>query len=255
MRASSAIRILLWMVVGFGVFAVGLALAGDREAGEMLRIFVALALTFGGLWWLGYHYRVLPRRASFEGQARELALRPERGDPLGLLGSGFALFSRAASAREIENTARGRRGGLELAVVDYWLAPTSAPERDDYERYTCVLTPVPSAWADVSVMPERVVSRLRSTLALPDIETESEEFNRRFEVHSTDRRFALALLDPRMMRWLLEQVPGVGFEALGGRMMLFRPRATTSVDDLAGAVELYDRFLEQVPRVVRDQQL
>ena len=255
MKASTAFKILLWIVVGIGVFALGLMLTGDREAAEMLRISLALALTFGGLWWLGYHYRVLPRRASFEGQARELGLRAERGDPLGLLGSGFALFSRSASAREIENTARGRRGGLEVAVVDYWFAPTSDLQRDDYERYTCVIAPVPSGWPYLSVVPERTASRLRSTFALPDIETESEEFNRRFEVRSTDRRFALALLDPRMMRWLLEQVVDVGFEVLGGRQMLFRPRVTTSLDDLARAVELYDRLLEQIPRVVRDQQL
>ena len=255
MKASTAIRILLWIVVGIGVFALLPLLAGDPEAVEMLRISAALALTFGGLWWLGYHYRVLPRRASFEGQARELGLRAERGDPLGLLESGFALFHRAASAREIENTARGRRDGLELALVDYWLAPTSAPQRDDYERFTCVVTPAPSGWPDLSAVPEGVASRLRSTFALPDIETESEEFNRRFEVRSTDRRFALALLDPRMMQWLLGQALGVGFESLGGRLMVFRPRATTSVDDLARAVELHGRFLEQIPRLVRDQQL
>ena len=255
MRVSTANRVLLWIVVGIGAFGLLLVLAGDREGVDMLRIFVALALTFVGLWWLGYHYRVLPRRESFAGQARDVGLRAERGDPLGLLGSGFALFHWAASAREIENTARGRRGGLELAVVDYWLAPTSASERDDFERYTCVITPAPAGWPELSVVPERIASRLRSRLALPDIETESEEFNRRFEVRSTDSPFASALLDPRMMQWLLEQVAGVGFEGLGGRLMLFRPRATTSVDDLARAIELHDRFLEQIPHVVRDRQL
>jgi len=74
-------------------------------------------------------------------------------------------------------------------------------------------------------------------------------------VRSTDRRSALAFLDARMMAWLLEQIPGVGFEVLGGTSMLFRPRVTTSVDDLSRAVELHDRFLERIPRVVRAEQL
>jgi len=92
---------------------------------------------------------------------------------------------------------------------------------------------------------------MMSTLGLPDIEMESERFNRRFEVRSADRRFTSTLLDQRMMEWLLEQVPGVGFEVLGGRLMVFRPRVTTSLDDLARAVELHDGFLERVPTVVR----
>lgn len=255
MRASTANRILLWIVLGIGVFALLLLLTGDEEAVETLRIFVVVAITIGGLWWLGYHYRVLPRRESFEAQARELGLRAERGDPLGLLQLPFTLFRWAASVREIENTARGRRGGLDLRVVDYWFAPTSSTEYDDNERYTCVLAHAPPTWPDLSVVPERIASRLRSALALPDIRTESEEFNRRFEVRARDRRFALAFLDARMMAWLLEQLPGVGFEVLGGTAMLFRPRITTSLDDLSRAVELHDRFLEQIPRVVRAGQL
>lgn len=254
MRASTANRILLWIVAGMGAAAL-LALAkGDPDARDLVGGFVFVAVVVGGLSWLGYRYRVRPRRESFEGQARELGLRAERGDGLGLLDLPFRLFRWAASVREIENTARGWRAGHDLVVADYWFAPTSAPEYDDYERYTCVLTQAAPSWPDLSVVPERIASRVRSTLAMPDIETESEQFNRRFEVRSTDRRFALAFLDALMIRWLLEQLPGVGFEILGGRLMLFRPRVTTSVDDLSRAVELFDRFQERIPRVVRPSQ-
>jgi hypothetical protein len=58
------------------------------------------------------------------------------------------------------------------------------------------------------------------------------------------------MLDARMMAWLLEQVPGVGFEALGGRLMVFEPRLRSSVDDLARALRRYEEFLEHVPGVV-----
>lgn len=88
-----------------------------------------------------------------------------------------------------------------------------------------------------------------------DIHTESERFDRRFEVRSPDRRFALAFVDARMMRWLLEQPPGVGFEILDGWLMVFRPRTTTSLDDLGRTVELYDGFRERIPGVVRNDQL
>jgi len=70
------------------------------------------------------------------------------------------------------------------------------------------------------------------------------------EVHADDRRFASAFVDARMMAWLLEQVPGMGFEVLGGRLMVFRPRVTTSVDDVSRALELFEGLTERVPRVV-----
>lgn len=54
-----------------------------------------------------------------------------------------------------------------------------------------------------------------------------------------------------MIAWLLDELPGVGLEVLGGTSMLFRPRVTTSLDDIARTVELHDRFLERIPRAVR----
>lgn len=255
MRASTATRILLGVVGVMGVYVLIEAVSGGPGVRDALGGFVFVALLIGGALWLGFRYRVAPRRASFGSQAEEAGLHADPGDPLRLLELPFALFGRAASVRAIENTATGIRGGANVVVADYWFSPSSAPERDDYRRFTCVLTNAPAWWPAMSVVPEDLVARLRSTFALPDIETESEVFNRRFEVRSADRRFALAFLDARMLRWLIEQVPGVGFEVLGERLMLFRPRVTTSVDDIARAIELHDRFLEQIPRVVRDQQL
>ena len=83
---------------------------------------------------------------------------------------------------------------------------------------------------------------------LSDLRTESEEFNRRFDVRAADRRFANALLDQRMMAWLLEQAPDSGFEIVDGRLMVFRARVTASLDDVARALELADGFSQRVPR-------
>lgn len=250
MKASTASRWLLWIVGVMGGFALIRLVAGHPEAREDLGRFVAVGILLGGLAWLGYRFRVLPRRESFAGQAHELGLRAERGDPLGLVDRPFVLFRWMASVRDVENTATGRRGGVDVVIADYWFSPTSAAERDDYELYTCVLSPVPPGWADLSVVPERLASRMRTAVGLGDLGTESEEFDRRFEIRSGDRRFASAFVDARMMAWLLEQLPGVGFELSDGWLMVFRPRATTSVDDLARALELHDAFLDRIPRVV-----
>jgi hypothetical protein len=252
MKVSSARRIPLWIGACWAAFVVILFIARAPDAGELLGQLLVVGGTIGGLFYLGYRFRVLPRRRSFQGQARELGLRPELGDTRGLMQLPFSLFRWMASARDMENTASGTWRGADIVVGDYWFARSGRPEKEDYERYTCVLTAAPSTWSDLSVVPERIASRLRGAIGLDDIEMESEQFNRSFEVRAMDPLFASAFVDARMMEWLLSQVPGVGFEVLGGRLLVFRPRMTASVDDLARALELLDAFLAHVPRVVAD---
>ena len=175
---------------------------------------------------------------------------PQAGDPFGLLDLPFTLFHWAGSVRQIENTATGSHDGHEIVIADYWFAPTAAQRYDDYERYTCVIGPSMAGWSDLTVVPERLVSRLRDAIALPRNDTELEEFNRAFQIRSADARFASAFVDARVMAWLLEQGPGVGFEIAAGRVMVFRRRATVSLDDVADSLALYDAFIERVPTVV-----
>lgn len=227
-------------------------LKGDPGAGDLARQ-VAFALVFvGGLFWLGYRFRVLPRRASFADQTEVLELRAEPGDPLRLLKEPFALFRWTGSVREIENTASGTHRGQEVTIVDYWFAPTGAAEYDDYERYTCVVAPAMVGWPDLSVVPERLASRTLGAIGMRDIELESERFNGTFHVRSSDPRFASAFVDARMMAWLLERREGVGFEVLDGRLMVFRRRPIASLDDVAATLSLFDAFRDRIPRVVRD---
>jgi hypothetical protein len=220
------------VIVFMGLAALLALVQGDPEARELVGGFFLVAVMFGGLLWLGQHYRVGPRRASFQDQAEQAGLRSEPGDPFGLLDSPFALFGRMASVRDIENTATGTRNGVRTVVADYWYAPSSDPQLDDYLRYTCVLTDTPAWWPDLSVVPESLAARLRSTVAMSDIGTESEAFNRRFEVRSADPRFASAFLDARMIEWLLQVDPGVGFHISGANQMTVRPRATPRHDDV-----------------------
>ena len=251
MRSGTANRILWWIVGVLGVSAVVSILRGEPQGRELFGGFLFVAFVVGVLSWLSQRYRVRPRRDSFDDQARRAGLRAEAGDPYGLLDAPFALFGRAASVRDIENTASGVRGGERVVVVDYWYAPSSDPSLDDYRRYTCVVTETPSWWADVSVMPKGLADLLRSVLPLPELRTESDEFGRRFEVRAADRRFAIALMDQRMMAWLLEQPADVGFEVVAGRLMVFRGRAASSLDDVGRTLELADRFGQRVPSVVR----
>jgi hypothetical protein len=249
MKASTAARILIG--IG-GLLLVGtllVAVKGDPRAGDLARQVVFAIAFVGGISWLGYRFRVEPRRRSFADQADALSFRAEPGDPQRLLEEPFALFRWVGSVRAIENTATGTHRGRAATVVDYWFAPTGAERYDDYERYTCVLVDAENGWPDVCVVPERLGSRTLGAIGWRDQDLESDAFNRAFHVRAADPRFASAFVDARMMAWLLEH-RDCGFEVLGGRLMLFRRRTTVSLDDLAATLDLYDAFRARVPGVV-----
>ena len=250
MRPATALRIAVGVGVVWSATVLLLLATGDPDAPGLLKQLLAVSITVVGIAWAGYRYRILPRRGSFESQARDAGLQAQAGDPLGLLQMPFAMFRRSASARDLENTAWGLRNDRETVVADYWLAPSSDTTRDDYERFVCVIDLARPEWPNVSVVPTGLASILKGAVGLDDVDLESDRFDRVFDVRTTDRRFASALLDARMMEWLLLQPPGVGFEVVGGKLMVFGPRPRTSIDDLPRALRRFDGFLDQVPPVV-----
>jgi hypothetical protein len=251
MRRSTAVGIAAIVAVAWAATLVLMFATGDPHANDLLRELLGLSVLAGAIAWATYRFRVRPRRESFKGQARDAGLHAGSGDPLGLLASGFSIFRRVASIRELENTAWGRWRGREVVVADYWYVPGTNTTRHDEQRFICVVDEARPGWPDLVVVPAGIGAVLRDAVGMSDLDTESERFNRAFEVRAADRRFASAMLDARMLQWLLAQAPGVGFEILGGRLMVFEPRMRSSVDDVARALERYDAFLEHVPPVVR----
>jgi hypothetical protein len=55
---------------------------------------------------------------------------------------------------------------------------------------------------------------LRPRIQMKRVKFEWEQFNRSVEVHSVDRWFATAMLDPRMMEWLEQNLPNMVIKSL-----------------------------------------
>jgi len=248
MRARTASR---WLIGIFAFLIVVLslmALGGDDEARSILRQVVVAAVFVGGLSYLSYRYKIAPRRAVFSDQARSVGLVPVEGDPTGILASGFELFTRRASVRDIETTATGTWRQRDVVVADYWYAPTSNTQIDDYVRVVCALFPVPGSWPRLLVIPERIATLVGDVLLDRDPGTESELFNRSFAIRADDRRFASAVLDARMLEWILALPRPVGFEIATGRLLCFVPRQTDG--DVRAALETGEGFLQRIPHAV-----
>ncbi len=159
------------------------------------------------------------RRRQFETLARTHGLSYYPQDPFGTLGLPFEVFRRGHS-RKVRNVLVGRSpvDGSEVRAFDYTYTTGSGKNSQTHNK-TCVMSYLGTAWPNLGVEREGLFNRFKDFVGLRDIELESEEFNRAFEVRCADRRFATAFLDPTMMDVLLRSGIDDGLE-VGGSWML-----------------------------------
>jgi hypothetical protein len=189
------------------------------------------------------------RRQEFFSFARGFGFEYARRDPFGLLDLPFRLFTRG-DGRGIENVLWGRWKGQPVKVCDYWYydehRDSEGRTRRTYHRFNCGVLEVGAAFPPIVVSRERLLSRLADHLGFRDIEFESEEFNRRFQVQAGDRRFAYELVDARMMRWLLSLERSVCFEVAGRWILAYHGRVPpAALIPLIGAAS---EFRDRIPR-------
>lgn len=239
MRRATAVRVL----IGMFVVAVPLVwLTGDRRLARELLV-TGLVI---GFFVVLVALRKRPRREAMRDEARRLGLEWSPSDPFDLLDAPFALFrwSRAASA-EFDNVLRGSWHGLAVRVFDYAYARGEHRER----RLSCGLVAIPGGWPTTVIRPEGATTTLADHVGLPDIEFESEGFNRAFDVRSDDPRFASAIVDARMMAWLLELGNGWGFEIRDRWVLGYRDQVQPW--EIQGVLSTLEAFLGQIPRAAR----
>lgn len=213
---------------------------------SLVVLFVVLAIAIAvGTWYLREQ-----RRKEIAAVAARLGFRYSREDPFGLVDLPFALFGRG-DGRGCENVLWGSASGRDVRLFDYWYFDESTDAEGHtsrtYHRFSCALTQIDALCPHLSVRREGFFSRLADHVGLRDIEFESDEFNRTYQVESEDRKFAFALLDARMMEWLLG-TDGWSFEVHGSLALCaihrLRPR------ELPMAIEALAGFCEHVPPVV-----
>ena len=161
----------------------------------------------------------------------------------------FALLSHVPPPRNVGNALTGTWQGLRVAVFDVWTTGSNVPTPETRGRaYSCVMVPVPGWWPPFLVDRERGERGLADVAVLRDVELESEEFNRAYQVQGADARFVSALLDARMMAWLLDLTRLWGFEARAGHLL-----ARTDLRlpwELPEVLETTKAFLDHIPRAL-----
>ena len=99
---------------------------------------------------------------------------------------------------------------------------------------------------DLIIRREGIFDRFASFLGFDDIDFESNEFSERFLVKSSDKRFAYALIDPRMMEFLLEtDPPAVEFRR--GQCCFLRGESKWTGDQFLATIQWAEKFLSRWP--------
>jgi hypothetical protein len=225
--------------VAAGLLFTVLAVAGDERA-----VFVTLALYVGGIA-LVTLYRKFSRRSAVEREARRLGLSFSRRDPFRVLDADFhpfLRFGKLPGTQRVENVVWGVRDGREVRAFDY-----RRPAEDEI-RYSCAMVRIPDGWPSLLVRRHGPLDVARNAAGLQRIEFELEEFNRRFEVRSDDRRLASAGIDQRMIGWLLESDPALGFQLQDGWLLAWMPQLPP--DELERTLTTVEGFHERIPRAV-----
>lgn len=225
--------------VAAGLLFTVIAVAGDERA-----VFVTLALYVGGIA-LVTLYRKFSRRFAVEREARRLGLSFSRRDPFRVLDADFhpfLRFGKLPGTQRVENVVWGVRDGREVRAFDY-----RRPAEDEI-RYSCAMVRIPDGWPSLLVRRHGPLDVARNAAGLQRIEFELEEFNRRFEVRSDDRRLASAVIDQRMIGWLLESDPALGFQLQEGWLLAWMPQLPP--DELERTLTTVEGFHERIPRAV-----
>ena len=174
--------------------------------------FVVLAIVAA---YLSYSFKQR-RRAALAQMARQLGMRYSPQDEVGCLNYPFALLARG-DGRGTENVVWGTWQGIPMTEFDYWYYDESTDSKGNWSRtnyrFSCAITRIAAQCAHLSLDREGILTRLADHLGL---EFESGDFNQRFNVTCTDRKFANDLIDSRMIQWLLvAHVPRVVFDLYG----------------------------------------
>jgi hypothetical protein len=213
-------------------------------------VLIAILALAGLVVYLGYYFKQ-KRIKDLATAAGRLGLQFSRADPFGTLVEPFALLHKG-DGQGVENVMWGTWQGLEVRQFDYWYYDESSDSNGrrnrTYHRFNCVVCPVDALCAHLTIDHENLFTRLADALSFHDIEFESEEFNRKYQVACTDRKFANDFVDGRMIEWLLRHGERYSFEVCGAALLVAHKQLRpTQLTPLIGTAR---GFAAAVPRTV-----
>lgn len=217
-----------------------------QVVGNIVVLLVLAALVSGGV----YLWREQRRRrrehilAVAAAHGLEVDVPAKKPPPLG-----FDLFGRGSSKRV---SVHMWRAGEQDSTFQYEYTVKSGDSSRTY-RFTAALVALPFRAPHVVISTENWWTRTKRLVGLRDVEIESPEFNDRYHVRCDDERFAVTLLDPAMIAWMLSPQSGRGtvtFELRGPWLLCHCSQLR--VEELPGMLGWAQSIRHELPAVLSD---
>jgi hypothetical protein len=213
--------------------------------GVVLFMIVGILATWAA-WMRGQRSALMPKVAA------EAGLRYSEFDLFNSAAVPFPLF-RQGDGRRIQNL-MWRDGQGHPRVFEYGFFTIYKDKNgNQYQRwqwFACALVQHNGKWPEIHLTKEKLIDRAAQTLGLPDIELESEEFNRTFVVQCENAKFATDLLDPQMMEFIVGTRGKVDVQTKGRFLLL--TTAQLEAPAMVGLLGLAEGIVARVPAMVWD---
>src|SRR4051794_11782698 len=148
--------------------------------------------------------------------------------------------------RRAYNVLFGQHDGRDLVSFDYeYETKTFDGKQTEVHRFSVLAVRTGVQMPPLSVDPEGFMDRFVGRITGEDIDLESDDFNRAFQVRCPDRRFASDVLHPRMMELLIR------YRQLGWRFesdsLLVVAEGLHSPAQIEATIEVMDGITDLVP--------
>jgi len=216
--------------------------------GFFVAVLVGIAIAALLIPWLLAHRR----QEALSDVAARHGLEFSLTDPFACTRVAFPLFRKGDGRTAANVMWREQADGLALRGFDFSYYDETQNQTGGlsrtYKRFSCVMAQVDGAWPEVTISREGILEKALGMIGWGDIELESDEFNRRFALRSADRRFAVTLVDPRMIDFLLSTDAQFTFFVKGRWVLLATDPISPAL--LPALMRVGETFVEHIPRVV-----
>jgi hypothetical protein len=142
-----------------------------------------------------------------------------------------------------------------LTAFDYHYATTSTDSKGrrttHHHYFSAVILSVNLPLKPLSIRAENFLDKIGEFFGADDIDFESAEFSRRFNVKSPDRRWAFDVLHARAMQFLLDQ-PRFTIQ-FAGNLVLVQRSSRFDAEEFGQAADVGIGLIDMLPDYVRQQ--
>lgn len=194
------------------------------------------------------------RRQALRALARAKGLRFYESDPFGLPNRyGDTRLCGEGHSKKASNVIAGDFAGGNVCYFDYKYTTGSGKNSQTHQKSACALH-TGYYFTRMLVRPENILDKVAGFFGFDDVDLDQAEFNRKFYVGCSDKKYAYDILTQRVMQFFLDR-PGITLE-MGWDYLLFHYDGTIEVAGVAALIDGAEVFMSLVPNYVKkDRQL